>query len=173
MFKFQFLLTQINICIFFILTYKRINECSIVFVVKIFFLQFNDSFTRYIFCYISCFILSYRVLLVCFRSQCYSYSCCICHKPVTLYSFQETRIRLQQKNPEDTLRQVMVTADFTDAIKVVLNLGPKPTWRLFYTALHSTLLFSYYKCSNWPRCPPLSRYYQKMLMLKQLPMRKV
>lgn len=98
MFKFQFLLTQINICIFFILTYKRINECSIVFVVKIFFLQFNDSFTRYIFCYISCFILSYRVLLVCFRSQCYSYSCCICHKPVTLNSFQETRIRLQQKN---------------------------------------------------------------------------
>lgn len=31
------------------------------------------------------------------------------------------------KKIEDTLRQVMVTADFTGSIKVVLNLGPKPT----------------------------------------------
>lgn len=31
------------------------------------------------------------------------------------------------KEIEETPRQVMVTADFTGAIKVVLNLGPKPT----------------------------------------------
>jgi hypothetical protein len=31
------------------------------------------------------------------------------------------------KETEETPRQVIVTADFTGAIKVVLNLGPKPT----------------------------------------------
>ena len=41
------------------------------------------------------------------------------------------RSKRQESDPskeiEETPRQVMVTADFTGAIKVVLNLGPKPT----------------------------------------------
>ena len=87
-FKFQFVHNTTKYMYFFILTYKRIYECLTVFVVRRIFLQFIDNFTMYIF-YVSCFILSFNVLLVCFSSQFHSYSCCICSKPVTLYSLQE------------------------------------------------------------------------------------